>query len=95
MDDDVSRRDLTPDPDLDPKLIEYSRRTQQDMVYALPIYVEAWIMGTKQTLPTGWQVLPWTLNRCVTIRNSHNDIMKTITYEGIEGGYTFKMSDIA
>lgn len=90
----MSREDLTLPPDLDPDTVTRSRKRQQDNVYALPAYVEAFIAATAQALPAGWRCLPWTINRCATIRNSRNEVQFTVTYEAIEDGYTFAMEDL-
>lgn len=68
-----------------------SQRRQADNFYALPDYVETWIKATEPQLPSGWRVVPWTINRCLTVRNSRNQVMKTYTYEAIEDGYEFEM----
>jgi len=90
----MSREDLTQDPGLDPDTLERSRRLQRDAVYDLPVYVEVFMRKTKAALPRGWRCLPWTLNRCVTVRNSRNDVMRTYSYEAIEDGAVFKMDDV-
>ena len=90
----MSREDLTPDPGLDPRLIEKSKRRHWDDIYALPDKVAYFIKAAQAAVPTGWQVLPWTLNRCVTIKNSNDQVQHTVTYEAIEDDYIFKMEDL-
>ncbi len=90
----MSREDLTPDPGLDPRLVQHSQRRQWDAIYELPEKVAYFIKAAKAVVPTGWLVLPWTLNRCVTIKNSRDEVQHTVTYEAIEDDYIFKMEDL-
>lgn len=66
----------------------------RDRFYALPGYVETFIEQVEPQLPEGWQCVPWTINACVTIRNSNDLVMQIISYEGIEDGYTWKIEDV-
>jgi hypothetical protein len=72
-------------------VIERSQRARADSFYMLPEYVQQWIDKTEPQLPEGWRIRPWTINRCVTVRNSRNQVMQTYTYEAIEDGYEFEM----
>ena len=90
----MSREELTFDPGLDERLVEKSRRRQWDDIYDRPPKVLYFIKAAQAAVPTGWKVLPWTLNRAVTIRNSHDQVQHTVTYEAIEDGYIFEMKDL-
>ena len=85
----VSAMMLPPDD-----VIARSRKRMQDRFYQLPEYVEKFIEQVEPQLPDGWRIKPWTINRCVTIRNSRNLVMQLISYEGIEDGYTWKIEDV-
>lgn len=76
------------------KDLDLSHKHMRDDFYTLPQYVEKFIEQVEPQLPEGWHVSPWSLNGCITIRNSNDLIMQVISYEGIQDGYTWKIEDV-
>lgn len=68
-----------------------SRGTQEDHFFKLPDYVQAFIDTAQKAVPEGWKAVPWTINRCVTIKNSHGKPHQVYSYEAIEQGIEFKL----
>ena len=68
-----------------------SRGTQEDHFFKLPDYVQGFIDTAQKDVPEGWKVVPWTINRCVTIKNSHGKVHQVYSYEAIEDGIEFRL----
>jgi hypothetical protein len=54
-----------------------------DRTYKLPKIVECFLERASQECPDGWEILPWTLNRAVSVFHL-GEYMWSFTYEALE-----------
>lgn len=70
-----------------------SHEQQEDGFYKLPYAVDLWVKAAQASLPEGWRLVPWTLNRAVTLKNSRGETHHVFTYEYIIDGGEFYLEN--
>ena len=73
--------------------VQRSVAAQEDDYYALPPEVADWINTFQKRIPSGWRLVPWTINRAVTLKNSRDEVHHVFTYEYIEDGGAFYLEN--
>ena len=66
-----------------------SQEAHCDTFFKVPEVIQAWMDESSKSLPEGWRIAPWTINRVVTVFNSKGEVHHLYAYEVIEDGMKF------
>lgn len=65
------------------EMVDRSEQRQMDCFYKLPREIECFVDRANNEIPDGYMVVPWTINRAVTLFRG-TEAIQVLTYENIE-----------
>ncbi|MCK5307096.1 MAG: hypothetical protein KAJ73_00660 [Zetaproteobacteria bacterium] len=66
-------------------IYENAKEDKRDSYYRLPSYVEQFIDQCSPRLPEGYELIPWTINRSISVVRG-GEFLFAVTYNAIEDG---------